>query len=259
MLGLEDWGGKSHSLRLTPSLQLCTCLVGSAFSHVPGHAVPTMSDVYSRHTGFQLFQQQARQLPASGSQHVLFPLPGMLFCIFERGWSLVGLHDSPVVCSSSRAFHFNIHLPTFTDKRSLWGKKEGKNKTKQKRSLWRSDMTKVTQLVMRTAQKCWNPSCPQSPSSQPSDQSSQYTFVLHACSSLCPMKTTGTLLSQQNSRPHFCVIMCVSHSRQQGPCLSLILQWFRTLCGWWGWRMGFLWHLPIVPARAQQAPLNIEN
>lgn len=45
----------------------------------------------------------------------------------------MGLYDSPVVCSSSRALHFNIHLPTFTDKRSLWGKKDGKEK--QKRSL----------------------------------------------------------------------------------------------------------------------------
>lgn len=114
-----------------------------------------------------------------------------------------------------------IYIFPLLQTREACGEKKMEKKT-QKRSLWRSDMTKVTQLVMRTAQKCWNPSCPQNPSSQPPDQSSQYTFVLHACSSLCPTETTGTLLSQQNSRPHLCVIMCVSHSRQQGPCLSLI-------------------------------------
>ena len=155
-------------------------------------------------------------------------------------------------CSSSHALQFNRHLSTFTDMQT---------------DLCRSDMTKVIQMVIGTAQERWHPNCPQSPSSQPLDDSSWSHLAsmpkFWPCSSLCWMGTAGMLLSQQqhwHTSPvcHVCfpfwtwVTRLMSQSpmylHNPGHCMEQQ-----------GWKMRFSWLLPIKPARTQWTPLYTEN
>lgn len=155
---------------------------------------------------------------------MLSSLLRMLFSIFNHGYRSSNPHGSAWFNHCLLLFpalHFHIHLPTVTDK---------------KRSLWRSDMTKVTQLVMETAQKCWIPNCPKS-----KYLASGPLFPMPVCSpslsSDLPLHYASwkpdTLLSEQHSsRPHLSVIKCYQAARPMSQSLMYLCDSGYCVGGW---------------------------